>query len=497
MRRESLESRGFFGMRDGTVSGQVQASHGDPYLQLDAPAFSGGQKGVCERLWTRKIELSQSPLDQKPLRMGVELEVFPLHSLSLEPLGLDGAEGLTSASLLERVAANVGDAAELIRDGDVVYGLVIPLSGAELRFSLEPGGQLEVATPPRESVADIGEDLARAFSLIERAAEGHVKFLSHGTHPLCREDFPLQVPKRRYRIMTRYFQSQPQGRGIDMMRLTGTVQPNLDVGPLVSDWRDAVRLSYALSPVLKRLFAHAYFFQKKFCPDGLERQRIWEGLDPSRSGVPAGIEHAENPACCYAAWAEQAYVFHIESLAEEDQPLYGELRFCEWLEKGFKGTRPTLADWEAHLATLFPEVRLRGFLEVRMLDAQSFDRILPVLALLKGCLQSRIGRQASWRVLEEYRKIMQRHEADPFEVWPLLVAAAGEGLQEMGDCGSLKLLDQLEPPDPRQFGIFENAEQYVKMHATRWPSSVFRQCLETLGRAFGEEPESGRESRSH
>lgn len=497
MRRESLETSDYFGSRGAAAGGSAPVGRGDALMHLGSPAFGGGQKGVCERLWTRKIEPSQSPLDQKPLRMGVELEVFPLHSLSLEPLGLEPAGGVTSASLLERIAEQVGPGAELIRDGSVVYGLTVPLDGAALRFSLEPGGQLEVATPPRVALEDIAVDLTRAFVLLERAAEGHVKFLSHGTHPLGGPDFPLQVPKRRYRIMMRYFQSQAQGRGIDMMRLTGTVQPNLDVGPLASDWRDAVRLAYALSPLLKRLFAHAYFFQKSFVADGLERQRIWDNMDPSRSGVPTGILEAENPACCYAAWAEQAFVFHVESLAEEDQPAYGELRFCDWLEKGFKGTRPTLADWEAHLATLFPEIRLRGFLEVRMLDAQSFDRIVPLLALFKGSFQSRTGRQATWKVLEEYRKLSHRHAADPFEVWPQLVAAAGEGLHELGDTVALKFLDQLEPPDPVQFGIFESAEQYAKMHATRWPSTAFRKCVGLTGRTLDDLPEPGRESGGH
>ncbi len=401
------------------------------------------------------------------------MEVFPLCAATLEPLGLaacEGHEGLTPAGVLEAVAEQEGSAATLVQDGSVTYGL---RHSSGLSFTLEPGGQIEVATPPRETLAEVSSDLVAAFGLLERAAVGRVKFLSHGTHPLSSDEFPLLVPKTRYRILTRYLQSEEQGRGIHMMRHTATVQPNLDVGPLASDWRDAVRLTYALSPLFKGFFRNSFYFQGKLSPDGLERQRIWEGMDHTRTGVPTDLETAENPACGYVAWAEQAYVFHIDSLPEAEQPQFGELRFQEWLERGYKGTHPTLADWEAHLNTLFPDLRLRGFLELRMFDSQPFDRVMPLMALNRGLLQSRAGRRAAWKVVETFRSQARGlpGESDR-ELWNALLAAAAEGLREFEDSFGLRLLDLLEPAGEHSGVLMGDAKRFVKLHATRWPSAL-------------------------
>lgn len=448
---------------------------------LGARSPGNGDDRICERLWTRAIEPLYSPFDQKSPKLGVELEVFPLHSESFLPLGLDpDIPELRSDLLLEKAFQLCPEGeAQLLRDGDVIYGL--KLSNGQ-SYTLEPGGQIELATLPRMAIHEIASDLVEAFTLLEQAADGRVKFLSHGTHPLSNDQLPLLVPKTRYRVLSRYLESEPGGRGVHMMRHTATVQPNLDVGPLAADWRDAVRLAYRLSPYLKKLFPHSFFFQNKFADDGLERQRIWQAMDSSRTGVPAGIEESENPACRYVSWAEQAGVFWIEGLPESEQPQFGQLTFAAWLESGYLGRQPSLADWEAHLNTLFPEIRLRNFLELRMLDAQPFETIVPLMAFFKGALQSRRGRKALTEVLDGFvarhpdMSVVNLPSQPILDLWPAFVEAAKEGLRELEDPCAMKYLESLDPIRVESFRQYTDAHQYVKLRSTRWPSASFRAC---------------------
>jgi glutamate--cysteine ligase len=351
---------------------------------------------------------------------------------------------------------------------EVVYGLVL---SEGLVYSIEPGGQLEIATPPHADLALVQSSLRRALQLVEDVTGTDVLFLSHGTNPMTEADFALQIPKSRYRILTRYLASEPGGRGIDMMRHAATVQPNIDVSSDRDAWKEAVHLTYSLSPMFKNLFANSFYFRGQAVADGLERQRIWSGMDASRSGVPPGILDAANPACTYAIWASQSFVFLIEGLPEHEQPKYGELRFLDWAKNGYKGRRPDLADWERHLSTLFPELRLRGFLEIRMLDAQPFEKLIPLMALVRGLLQAPEGRESLVREWSQCRDEFSANQREA--LFARLQRIADSGLASLGEAShgvARRALAALHPEEPRDFLGFGGASDFVRHAATMEPS---------------------------
>ena len=333
--------------------------------------------------------------DPAPPLLGLEVEMFGFDSQTFAPLGTAGSR-LTPQQLLQRVAEVVpGSHLKVDEPTGVIVGLELSCGN----FSLEPGGQMEYATCPKESLSALRADFLAGLRLLEEGGRGEVVFLDHGTNPVAGADLPLVVPKRRYKIMTRYFGSVPNGRGVHMMRYSATAQPNVDVVGKES-WLDAVNLTFVLTPFVGALFANSRYFLGQLARPGSERQRIWRSVDPSRSGIPAGVPFEADLPEAYARWARQASVFMVGSLPDGEQPLYGELTFERWEQQGYKGTSPTPADWVTHLGTLFPDLRLRRFLEIRMVDAQSFEHALAPMAFWTAALQTDAARERLWAWLK-------------------------------------------------------------------------------------------------
>ena len=378
--------------------------------------------------------------------MGIEIEMFGFDSESLAPLGTPGAR-VSSQQLMERIASSQGS---LKRDGTT--GEIIGLDLGCGNFSLEPGGQLEYASCPGTSLRVLQDDLRTGLSILEEAGRGEVLFLDHGTNPLADADLPLLVPKHRYKILDRYFASQPGGRGVHMMRYSATAQPNVDVPGGLEEWQDAINLTLALTPLAKRLFSNSFFFQGQRVPSS-ERQRIWDGIDASRTGVPP-VAFQPDIASAYASWGRQAGVFLAGDLPLEQQPRYGELTFEQWEKSGWHGTFPSDADWDTHLGTLFPDLRLRRFLEVRMCDAQTFAHALAPMAFWGVALRE--GRKHLWRWLELKSESI-------LEMLDVVFSSAEDDLARsvLGSFAEYK----------REFRPFEgSAADFVRSEATLYPS---------------------------
>ena len=126
-------------------------------------------------------------------------------------------------------------------------------------------------------------------------------------------------------------------------------------------------------------------------------------MDPTRSGIPKDMPFSENAECSYAKWARKANVFYIEGLPIKDQPLFNELTFESWLKNGYKGTYPDITNWETHLGTLFPHLRLRDFLEIRHIDAQPFEHTLAPIAFFLALAKSKKVRQDVWEWLKKHK----------------------------------------------------------------------------------------------
>ena len=365
-------------------------------------------EGVCEGLWLKSI---RSPSYPNMRHFGLEMEIFPLDRDTLQPLGLQPG-GFSSPDLLGLIHKISSDSKlKIDTHSGLTIGVILASGG---NFSLEPGGQVEYSSRPAESYDALFADVQMGLQLLEKAAQGRVVFLATGTHPLTNDDHPLVVPKERYEVMTRYFRAIPGGRGVHMMRHTATVQPNIDIPGGLEDWQDAIHLTWCLTPFVKHLFANSPWFQGKPSQFPSERQAVWPFVDHSRTGIPLSIPFAEDVACAYAKWAKSASVFYVNGLSLSEQPLPGELSFSKWLHEGYKGTVPSLADWEVHLGTLFPDLRLRGFLEVRSVDAQLFEHMFAPMAFFGAAISSHQGRSAFWKVLEGIARTHELMCADRF-----------------------------------------------------------------------------------
>lgn len=351
---------------------------------------------VCQSLWTKPIRGSQPTTALKQNQAtGLEMEMFAYDSKTFAPLGVEGAR-VTSGQMLQRLAELIPQSKlKIDAPTQVIVGLELSNGG---NFSLEPGGQIEFSSRPCTTTADLRDDVAWALERLSEAGRGEVVFLEHGTNPAATIHHPLLVPKERYQILDRYLRSVPQGRGVHMMRHSATVQPNLDVfGD--EDWSDAVNLCLVLTPFARHLFSNSKYFGGTRSAAESERQLIWQYTDKTRSGIPSQVAFDENIACAYAHWSKAANVFLIPELEVNEQPLFGELSFNSWLENGYKGIQPKLNHWETHLGTVFPDLRLRGFLEVRSTDAQSFEHLIAASVFWSVALQSRETRVRLWEFL--------------------------------------------------------------------------------------------------
>ncbi len=295
---------------------------------------------------------------------------------------------LTGRALRERPAAGFGlevesHVVDLVdpdrrptweRLQDAVAGL--PHLPGLSAVSLEPGGQVELSGPPAATAASAVGALRRDLSITRE----HLAGLGLGLAPLGCD--PLRVPARvnpggRYLAMERHWTATGQGRaGRAMMSSTASVQINLDAGPR-SGWSDRVRLIHLLGPVLVAVAACSPWLAGR--PTGWRsaRQRVWGELDVLRCGPLRG---GPDPAAEWASYALCAPVMLVEGDGRDGRPgaaggdpvaVTDRVPLREWVSGAamLDGRPPTTADLDRHLTTLFPPARLRGFIEVRYLDA--------------------------------------------------------------------------------------------------------------------------------
>jgi ergothioneine biosynthesis glutamate--cysteine ligase EgtA len=246
-----------------------------------------------------------------------------------------------------------------------------PLPGSS-RVTVEPGGQVELSGPPADGVAPAVAAL-RADRAVVRAAlaADRLGLALVGTDPLRR---PARVhPGPRYAAMAEHFAAAGcADAGLAMMTSTASLQVNLDAGP-PGGWSSRVALAHRLGPVLVAVSACSPLLAGEVTGWRSTRQRVWGDLDQARCGPLLG---GADPAGEWAAYALSAPVMLVRDPRTGDaEPVRGRTSFADWLTGGGTGEaalalrRPLPGDLDYHLTTLFPPVRLRGFLEIRYLDA--------------------------------------------------------------------------------------------------------------------------------
>ncbi|WP_226637688.1 glutamate--cysteine ligase [Novosphingobium profundi] len=281
-------------------------------------------------------------------------------------------------------------------------GKVIAMKGADGTVSLEPAGQLELSGAPLENLhqtcAETGRHLNQVKAIGERLGKG---FLGLGMWPdKARADLPL-MPKGRYDIMTRHM-PRVGSLGLDMMLRTCTIQVNLDYSS-EADMVQKFRTSLALQPLATALFANSPFTEGK--PNGMlsYRSHIWSDTDPARTGML--------PFVFEEGFGYERYVEYML-----DVPMYFVFRDGKYIDaaglsfrdflKGelsvLPGEKPRISDWNDHLSTAFPEVRLKSFLEMRGADGGPWNRICALPALWVGLLYDQGALDAAWDLVKDW-----------------------------------------------------------------------------------------------
>ncbi|MCZ6552336.1 MAG: glutamate--cysteine ligase [SAR324 cluster bacterium] len=306
-------------------------------------------------------------------RIGTEHEKIGFYREAREPIPYEGERGIRA--ILETFAERFGWQPQL------EDGYPIALLRGEASITLEPGGQVELSGATLGSAHEACTELIQHLREIEQISEPlGIVWLTLGRNPfIAREAMPW-VPKQRYKIMRRYLPSRGS-MALDMMVGTGTVQTNFDYSD-EADMSRKMRVATAAAPILNALFANSPFAAGR--PSGYlsSRAHIWLNTDPDRCGiVPAALEEGFG----YREYAEYALDVPMFFIHRDGRYIdHAGRSFRQFLSEGLDGETANLEDWELHLTTLFPEVRLKSWLELRMCDAGAREMICALAALTRG-----------------------------------------------------------------------------------------------------------------
>jgi glutamate--cysteine ligase len=338
--------------------------------------------------------LAQGVKPKSQFRLGTEHEKFAFTLQGHRPVPYEGPRGIRA--LLEGMQHLLGW--EPIMEGPNIIGLSDVTGGGAI--SLEPGGQFELSGAQLETVHQTSSELMAHLAQVREVARPlHIGFLGIGMTPTwTRAEMP-KMPKGRYKIMTAYM-PKVGTLGLDMMYRTCTVQTNLDFGS-EADMVKKLRVSIALQPVATALFANSPFTEGK--PNGYQsfRSEIWRDTDNARAGM---LPWVFEPGMGFERWVDYAldvpmyFIKHgndyIDVAGQSFRDLLaGKLR-------ALPGTRATISDWANHLSTIFPEVRLKRYLEMRGADSGTLPNLLALPALWAGLLYDDASLDAAWDLVK-------------------------------------------------------------------------------------------------
>ncbi|MCP3733664.1 glutamate--cysteine ligase [Sphingomonas sp. RP10(2022)] len=310
-------------------------------------------------------------------------------------------------------------------------GKIIALNGADGSVSLEPAGQFELSGAPLDNLHQTCAETGRHLDQVKAAGEKlGIGFLGLGMWPDKRRDELPIMPKGRYAIMLRHM-PRVGSMGLDMMLRTCTIQVNLDYAS-EADMVKKFRVGLALQPLATALFANSPFTEGK--PNGFlsYRSHIWSDTDPARTGM---LPFVFEDGFGYERYAD--YMLDVPMYFVYRDGRYIDaagLSFRDFL-KGeltvLPGEKPTLDDWNDHLSTAFPEVRLKTFLEMRGADGGPWNKICALPAFWVGLLYDSQALDAAWDLVKDWS--MEDREALRSAVPKLALDAPLPGGGRLGD----------------------------------------------------------------
>ncbi|WP_173934992.1 glutamate--cysteine ligase [Chelativorans sp. Marseille-P2723] len=317
----------------------------------------------------------------KDWRIGTEHEKFPFYVDGNHPVPYEGSRGIRA--LLEGMQEMLGW--NPILDEGHIIGLVEPTGQGAI--SLEPGGQFELSGAPLETLHQTcRESNAHLAQLREIAEPLGIRFLGLGASPKWRLSETPKMPKSRYEIMTAYM-PKVGSHGLDMMYRTCTIQVNLDFSSEV-DMRRKMQVGMRLQPLATALFANSPFTEGKVNGYKSWRAEIWRDTDNQRAGLLPFVFSENFSFADYVEWALDVPMYFV--IRDDRYHDCTHVTFRQFMEGALRGVvpnvTPTIGDWANHLSTLFPDVRLKRFIEMRGADGGPWRRICALPAFWVGLL---------------------------------------------------------------------------------------------------------------
>lgn len=445
---------------------------------MSAPSQSGGAPITDERQLVAYFEDACKPPSR--WRLGTEHEKFVFDRDTLRPLPFDGEQSIsTFLTKLTRFGWQ-----PMTEDGRTVA-----LELGQCHITLEPGGQLELAGAPLHTVHETCDEIHTHLRQVkEVAAEMNAGLIGLGFQPKWSREACPWMPKPRYDIMRAYM-PKVGTLGLDMMLRTSTVQVNLDYGS-EADMVRKFRVGLALQPIATALFANSPFTHGK--PNGFVsyRSHIWTDTDPDRCGMLDWVFEEDMGFERYKEFALDVPMYFV----------YRDGRYIDASGQSFRdflagklpalpGERPTLNDWDDHLTTIFPEVRLKRFMEMRGADGGPWRRLCALPALWAGLCYDSVALDQAWHLIADYTREERNHLRDqapvhglktPFRGGTLrdiareVVVIARDGLRRRAqfdgeDHNEAMFIDQLA--EIVETGITP-AEQLLGLYHGRWNGSV-------------------------
>src|ERR1043166_4861289 len=327
-------------------------------------------------------------------RVGTEHEKLVFTVDGHRPVPYGGPRGIRA--LLDGMQHLLGW--EPIMEGDNIIGLADVTGGGAI--SLEPGGQFEFSGAPLETIHQTCNELMAHLAQVREIAKPlGIGFLGLGMTPIwSRADIP-QMPKGRYKIMTAYMPKV--GRyGLDMMYRTCTVQSNHDFAS-ESDMVRKLRVALALQPVGTALFANSPFTEGK--PNGLVsfRSEIWRDTDNQRAGMLPFVFEDGMGFERYVDYALDVPMYFIKR-GDQYVDVSGKSFRDHLVGKLVAGERATISDWANHVSTIFPEVRLKRYIEMRGSDGGPWRRLPSLPAFWVGLIYDDANLDASWEIVKDW-----------------------------------------------------------------------------------------------
>lgn len=325
--------------------------------------------------------LASGARPKEQFRLGTEHEKFAFFRADHSPVPYFGDASISA--LLKGMEAKLGW--EPILDREHIIGLAEPTGMGAI--SIEPGGQFELSGAPLETIHETCRESNRHLEVLREVAEPMgIRFLGIGGSPKWSLAETPRMPKSRYEIMTRYM-PKVGAHGLDMMYRTCTIQVNLDFSS-ETDMARKMRLSMKLQPVATALFASSPFTEGR--PNGLLSWRgdIWRDTDNQRSGLLPFVFRQDFGFHDYVEWALDVPMYFVVRDGKYHDCTH--VTFRQFMNGALKGEiadwEPTMGDWTNHLSTLFPDVRLKRFLEMRGADGGPWRRICALPAFWVGLL---------------------------------------------------------------------------------------------------------------